>query len=139
MENKKWFVYRIDYEYGIADLFCREQQERPITVFNNLAGECFGIRKSIGETKLLDEQLVDVSEGKFLPPKLGWVEKSRRHPDIYNHPIQRIVESMPAREITLKPEIFEKANFILAHDGGDVIVWADASKPEEKLKSEGEE
>lgn len=43
--------YVIDYEYGIATLYSPSEnwEER----FYSLAEQCFGIRKSIGEVKLL--------------------------------------------------------------------------------------
>lgn len=44
--------YKIDYEHGIATLYTPslDWEDR----FEELAGECFGIRKSIGKTALLE-------------------------------------------------------------------------------------
>ena len=47
-------MYKIDYEYGRAILYTpsKEWEER----FIKLASQCFGIRKSIGEVKLMSER-----------------------------------------------------------------------------------
>lgn len=46
-------LYTIDYEYGIAKLYTPKKnwEER----FYDLAYQCFGIRKSIGEVKLISK------------------------------------------------------------------------------------
>lgn len=56
------FRYKIDYEYGVAELFTW-RTDQPLTVFKSLASECFGIRKSIGFTTLLSAS--DWTEREF--------------------------------------------------------------------------
>ena len=58
--------YRIDYEYGTANLYTpsTDWEER----FYELAGQCFGIRKSIGETRLIsqtDEKPTEMLDGEY--------------------------------------------------------------------------
>lgn len=58
--------YLIDYEYGIAELYTPSEQW--LNRFNELAGQCFGIRKSIGEVKLIectDEQPLYILQGEY--------------------------------------------------------------------------
>lgn len=45
--------YKIDYQYGVAYLYTPSEdwEER----FYHLAGQCFGIRKSIGDVKLIEK------------------------------------------------------------------------------------
>ena len=57
--------YLIDYEYGIAKLYTPNEdwEER----FCELANQCFGIRKSIGEVRLIskeDEKPLGVLDGE---------------------------------------------------------------------------
>ena len=57
--------YLIDYEYGIAKLYTPNEdwEER----FYELANQCFGIRKSIGEVRLIskeDEKPLGVLDGE---------------------------------------------------------------------------
>ena len=44
--------YKIDYEYGVANLYTPKEnwEDR----FYELANQCFGIRKSIGEVELVE-------------------------------------------------------------------------------------
>lgn len=46
--------YVINYEYGVAELYTphKDWKER----FYELASQCFGIRKSIGEVKLISKE-----------------------------------------------------------------------------------
>jgi len=52
--NKTTFYkYIIDYEYGIADFYCKTKDEKKvINDFYACADVCFGIRKSLGEVKI---------------------------------------------------------------------------------------
>ncbi len=50
-------LYEIDYEYGKAKLWTPDNSWRR---FYDLAGQCFGIRKSIGETKLIKQSEDDI-------------------------------------------------------------------------------
>jgi len=57
--------YLIDYEYGISKLYTPNEdwEER----FYELANQCFGIRKSIGEVRLIskeDEKPLGVLDGE---------------------------------------------------------------------------
>lgn len=45
--------YLIDYEYGTAELYT--PFEHWFSRFMELAGQCFGIRNSIGKTQLIEE------------------------------------------------------------------------------------
>lgn len=45
--------HHIDYEYGKAILYSVVEPQKALSRFHTLAGDCFGIRKSIGETTLL--------------------------------------------------------------------------------------
>ena len=44
--------YLIDYEYGIAELYT--PSEHWLYRFHDLAGQCFGIRNSIGKVQLIE-------------------------------------------------------------------------------------
>ena len=53
--------YEIDYEYGKAKLYTPETKI-PLNRFYDLANECFGIRKSIGDVKLLNSKESKIPE-----------------------------------------------------------------------------
>lgn len=53
--------YKIDYEYGIAYLYTPEEDWE--SRFYELASQCFGIRKSIGEVELINK---DNEQPKYL-------------------------------------------------------------------------
>ncbi len=53
--------YEIDYEHGKAKLYTPETND-PINRFYDLASECFGIRKSIGDTELLNSKKSKIPE-----------------------------------------------------------------------------
>lgn len=57
MTRKK---YIIDYEWGIAHLYTASENWE--TRFCELAGQCFGIRKSIGELELIRIEEDDITE-----------------------------------------------------------------------------
>jgi hypothetical protein len=48
--------YTINYEYGVAQLFTPEDDWK--NRFYTLASQCFGIRKSIGEVRLISKENV---------------------------------------------------------------------------------
>lgn len=54
----KWNKYTIDYGYGYADLCTVDKlsPENATDMFYHLAYQCFGIRKSIGEVKLVKHE-----------------------------------------------------------------------------------
>jgi hypothetical protein len=125
----KWFNYEIDYEYGKATLLSKDRLKEPLVKFNNLASECFGIRKSIGETKLLDEKFEEITMNGEAPKS----DNIARHPDLYSNPIQVMVENMKYPYYEIKQEWLENGEYILIHSGGDVIVF---DKDDKKIKSE---
>lgn len=45
--------YTIDYEYGTAILYTPAKPENALERFYHLANQCFGIRKSVGDTKIV--------------------------------------------------------------------------------------
>lgn len=45
--------YLIDYEHGTAELYT--PSEHWLTRFHELASQCFGIRKSVGTVRLIEE------------------------------------------------------------------------------------
>ena len=135
MKNNKWFKYTIDYEYGMATVISRERPEKPLDLFYNLAGDCFGIRKSIGKTKLIDEELVPFDGQEKSPPASGEQVMKMGGGDYTNTYLYMMVNR--GSDIDIPQNKLEKTAFILAHDG-DVIVF---SKTEYdggywKLKSE---
>lgn len=117
---KKWFKYTIDYEYGMAVMFSKERPENPISLFYALAGECFGIRKSIGETKLIDEELVPI-ETKITSPKATGEQVMKMGMGEYQ---ATMLHAMFNRESTsnLPKEKFDLIDFVLTHDG-DLIAF----------------
>ena len=123
----KWFYYKIDYEYGFAYLWTRKKPKNPINLFYDLANQCFGIRKSIGETKLLEE-------GEQEPASMIEMPKTpmERHPDIYDNPLSRIMGRMTYHHEIPKDKL-TKANYILIHSGGDLIMW---TRKNHKIQSE---
>ena len=46
--------YTIDYEYGVARLYTPSEDWE--NRFDDLASQCFGIRKSIGDVKLIEKE-----------------------------------------------------------------------------------
>lgn len=55
-------LYKIDYEYGKADFYTNRNLDDALPRFYELASDCFGIRKSIGETKIISHK-----ENAFCP------------------------------------------------------------------------
>ena len=119
--------YKIDYEYGTAVLITSEKEENPLDLFYHLAEQCFGIRKSIGEVKLLGEEEVNLD--KIELPKDNSLDN---HPELDN-PLQRMFSAMGQKSFTITRELEEKAKYILIHSGGDLIAWSDKDT---KIKSE---
>ena len=49
----EFYKYIIDYEYGVGNFYTTEaDRKKALSQFLNCASECFGIRKSLGETTL---------------------------------------------------------------------------------------
>lgn len=118
---KKWFKYTIDYEYGTATLLTKDRMEG-LGLFYHLAGQCFGIRKSIGETKLLNEELIEF-DGKETAPKASGENIMAIGMGDYSN---TMIHAMINREtkIDIPKEKLDKVSFVLAHSG-DVIVFSD--------------
>lgn len=123
----KWFKYEVDYEYGVGTLLTRKQPKDPLALFYDLANQCFGIRKSLGEVKIKDESWEELPE-TIVTPKDTTLD---RHPDLDN-PLQRLVANM-SRNYDLTPPLVKKSNYILYHSGGDLVAW---DKKNHKVKSE---
>lgn len=51
--------HEIHYEFGKAVLYSPVPPEEALNRFHKLAGQCFGIRKSIGDTNLLSSMPFD--------------------------------------------------------------------------------
>jgi len=120
-------AYKIDYEYGTAVLITKEPEKEPLDLFYDLAYQCFGIRKSIGEVKLLGEEEVNLDKVEL--PEDNSLDN---HPELDN-PLQRMMNAMRKRFFTIPRELEEKAKYILIHSGGDLIAWSDKDT---KIKSE---
>lgn len=120
-------AYKIDYEYGTAVLITKEPEEKPLDLFYDLADQCFGIRKSIGEVKLLGEE--DVNLDKVDLPQDNSLNN---HPELDN-PFQRLLDGAKKKSFIIPRELEEKAKYILVHSGGDLIAWSDKDT---KIKSE---
>jgi hypothetical protein len=120
-------AYKIDYEYGTAVLITKEPEKEPLDLFYDLAYQCFGIRKSIGEVKLLGEEEVNLDKVEL--PEDNSLDN---HPELDN-PLQRMMNAMGKRFFTIPRELEEKAKYILIHSGGDLIAWSDKDT---KIKSE---
>ncbi len=118
----KWMKYKIDYEYGTAVVITKDRSKDPLNLFYSLAGDCFGIRKSIGETKLLDEELIDFSGKERGEKNTGEQIMAGSLGDYTNV----MLHSMFNREadIDVPEENMERVSHILAHNG-DVIVFTD--------------
>lgn len=124
-EKKK--AYKIDYEYGTAVLIAKTPEKDIVNLFYELASQCFGIRKSIGEVKILGEE--DVNFDKIELPE----DKSlNNHPEMDN-PLQRMLKNLNPKSFTIPIEFEKKAKYILIHSGGDMIAWSSKNK---KIKSE---
>ena len=48
--------HTVDYEHGIAQIFTSDFDARAEDLFHELAYQCFGIRKSIGDVSLLESE-----------------------------------------------------------------------------------
>lgn len=127
---KKWNAYEVDYEYGTAIMMLDHTivEEDVIDLFYTLAGQCFGIRKSLGEVKILGHSEPDLDK-VVLPED----KSSERHPELYDNPLSRMLKTMSSDSFTIPREMEEKASYILVHSGGDLIAW---SEVDEKIKSE---
>ena len=67
--------YLIDYEYGIAELYTpHEDWERR---FQHLSDQCFGIRKSVGEVRLIEK-----TDEKYPYPLQGEYERLHHNGDV---------------------------------------------------------
>jgi len=69
----------VDYEYGVANLWSSRMHSESEAVerFLHLAGECFGIRKSIGEVKVINLAKVPGFPGPYAD--INWVTDILSH------------------------------------------------------------
>lgn len=135
--NKKWFKYTIDYEYGTAHVYSKDRLEKPLSIFYNLAGNCFGIRKSIGETKLLDEELINF-DGELSTPKNTEKQIMAIGMGDYTNTMLHAMINKENHE-DISQEKLDRIVYILAHSGGDLIAFSDTKDKEGdfwKIKSE---
>jgi hypothetical protein len=88
----KWIKYTIDCNCGKTVLYTRKRPKDTKKLFYELADQCFGIRKSIGKTKVLSEGMVALPT-MFTPPKDNNIS---RHPELYESPRSRLIASMPS-------------------------------------------
>lgn len=137
-DEKKWFKYTIDYEYGMAVLLCRDRLEQPMATFHNLASECFGIRKSIGETKILDEELIPFTGSLHVDRVDGEHVMKMGMGDFTSTMLHALVNR--DFDIDIPEDKLDRVKYILAHSG-DVIAFSDATwgeyKDPWKVLSEG--
>lgn len=115
----KWFKYTIDYEYGNAELWTKQRQDNPLDTFYGLASECFGIRKSIGKTELLDEELLEIGDKVTSPKQTGEQVMKNGAGDYTATMLTAMVNT--ANDYELTQEQLNKLEFILTHSGGDFI------------------
>jgi hypothetical protein len=108
-----WVKYSIDYEYGTAIMYCATRPEDPQELFQTLAYQCFGIRKSIGRVEI------------FGPNECEQPDEVK----IY-HSDMLMQMAGKSETVTTVPQ---EAKFVLTHSGGDTIIWSDEDT---KLKSE---
>lgn len=127
---KNWFRYKIDYQYGIAELWSKDRLVEPLERFETLANECFGIRKSIGDTRLLAEELLPLGE-TITTPKTTDDNIRQATGDFAGALLLQLINRQHTKSVPA--EKLAEARFILAHSGGDVIVFGKRNK---KLISE---
>lgn len=125
----KWITHKIDYEYGTAVLLTRKKPKDVIDLFYDLAEQCFGIRKSLGEIKLLDSGEVANLDKVELPTD----KSEENHPELYANPLSKMMKAMCKTNFTIPRTLEKKAKYILVHSGGDMIAWSDLKT---KIKSE---
>ena len=124
----KWFRYKIDYEYGTAEMWTKDRQAKPLNTFYGLASECFGIRKSIGNTVLIDEELLEVGEKISSPTKSGDQIMKNGAGDYTATMLAAMTNH--SHEYVIAPEQLSKLSFILIHSGGDLVGFTDNKDPE---------
>lgn len=134
---KKWIKYTIDYEYGRATLISKDRSLDWNNLFYALASECFGIRKSIGEISLIDEELIDFDGSEKGIKNSGENIMNMGGGDYTG----TMLHAMLNKEVNIDipKEKLELVEHILAHGGGDVIVFSKTKDSEGnywKLKDE---
>jgi hypothetical protein len=131
---RKWNKYEIDYEYGIAHVWSKKKCKDPLQTLSVLAYDCFGIRKSIGKTALLKESKEEMTGEVETPMNDVKQLKSLRCGQGPSIILDTLLSATNFnRSVSIPKDVLKKTEYILAHSGGDVIVF-DAEK--EKLVSE---
>lgn len=113
--------YEIDYEHCLARLWSRAPLNKPLETFEELAEQCFGIRKSIGDTKLLETIEEEIPDPWGPIPEIEFMLWHKGSMD-----------NMPG----LDPRVKLVGKFVDAMSEGDLIVWNNKG---EKVKSEWNE
>lgn len=54
------YKYTIDYEFGVANLWTPVEEPLVVPHFQSLANQCFGIRKSVGITKIISVESSEI-------------------------------------------------------------------------------
>lgn len=124
----KWFKYKIDYEYGTADLWTKERQDDPVSKFYDLASRCFGIRKSIGHTKLLDEELLELGDNISTPKSTDDQVMKMGGDSLANTRLHAMLNQV--HDYNVNQTQLEKLCYILAHSGGDLVGFTEDKDPE---------
>lgn len=110
--------YKIDFEYGIAQLWSRNPLKDPVEKFAELANQCFGIRKSMGDLTLKETVNENLPEPWFFMLEAEFVLHHKGD-----------LSDLPG----LDPRASSIMKFVNTIDEGDLIVW---DKKGNKIKDE---
>lgn len=124
----KWFKYTIDYEYGNAELWAKQRQDDPLATFYSIASECFGIRKSIGKTELLNEELLEVGD-KITSPKMTGDQIMKNGMGDFTATMLTTMTNA-AHDYDITPDQLNQLEFMLTHSGGDFAAFTADKDPE---------
>ena len=116
--------YKIDHDYGIANMYSKVEVADPLDLFYNLANQCFGIRKSIGDTKLISAEAIGEMPDYVITPTCDLVS---RHPEIYGNPMQQMITNA-GQGVRKKFKPRKNTFYILCHSGGDLIMFTKGLK-----------
>jgi hypothetical protein len=125
---EKWFKYKIDYEYGLAELWAKDRIKNPLDKFYDLASMCFGIRKSIGQISLISEEFLPITEDISTPVNDSEHIMKNGMGDYMSTMLHSLTNKSNSEKIKM-----DKVYYILAHSGGDIITF---TKRGIKIKSE---
>ncbi|MCK4500173.1 hypothetical protein KAU11_06720, partial [Candidatus Babeliales bacterium] len=103
----KWTGYNIDHDYGVAVVLTNQKVKDPLELFYELAEQCFGIRKSIGETKLLNT-FDDIDFDSISLPEDNSMEN---HPELYDNPLSKMVKTMSPNHFMVARKYEKEAKY----------------------------